>query len=127
MEIDQGFSPRGISSRILSVPDPASYRAAACSRLAGTLHLQPYVSSQDLTPRRIPDTEAHSRNQEKPKEYGIVNIVFNKIVESLKNVVTRVQMETRLKKDLMKTCGARGTDSCPYLTGDHKVGAERRL
>jgi transposase, IS5 family len=37
-------------------------------------------------------------NQEKAKEYGIVNIVFNKIVGSLKNVVTSVQMETRLKK-----------------------------
>jgi IS5 family transposase len=38
------------------------------------------------------------RNQEKAKEYGIVNIVFNKIVGSLKNVVSSVQMETRLKK-----------------------------
>jgi IS5 family transposase len=38
------------------------------------------------------------RNQEKAKEYGIVNIVFNKIVGSLKNVVTSIQMETRLKK-----------------------------
>jgi IS5 family transposase len=37
-------------------------------------------------------------NQEKAKEYGIVNIVFNKLVGSLKNVVTSVQMETRLKK-----------------------------
>jgi len=37
-------------------------------------------------------------NQEKAKEYGIVNIVFNKIVGSLKNVVSSVQMETRLKK-----------------------------
>jgi IS5 family transposase len=38
------------------------------------------------------------RNQEKAKEYGIVNIVFNKIVGSLKNVVTSIHMETRLKK-----------------------------
>jgi len=38
------------------------------------------------------------RNQEIAKGYGIVNIVFNKIVGSLKNVVTSVQMETRLKK-----------------------------
>ena len=37
-------------------------------------------------------------NQEKAKEYGIVNIVFNKLVGSLKNVVSSVQMETRLKK-----------------------------
>jgi IS5 family transposase len=41
---------------------------------------------------------ASLRNQEKAKQYGIVNIVFNKIVGSLKNVVTSVQMETRLKK-----------------------------
>jgi IS5 family transposase len=41
---------------------------------------------------------ASLRNQEKAKEYGIVNIVFNKIVGSLKNVVSSVQMETRLKK-----------------------------
>ena len=41
---------------------------------------------------------ASLRNQEKAKEYGFVNIVFNKIVGSLKNVVTSVQMETRLKK-----------------------------
>ncbi|OGP90681.1 MAG: hypothetical protein A2157_00510 [Deltaproteobacteria bacterium RBG_16_47_11] len=40
---------------------------------------------------------ASLRNQEKAKEYGIVNIVF-KIVGSLKSVVTSVQMETRLKK-----------------------------
>src|SRR5512139_1375147 len=38
------------------------------------------------------------RNQEKAKEYGIVNIVFNKIVGSMKNVVSSIQMETRLKK-----------------------------
>jgi len=41
---------------------------------------------------------ASLRNQEIAKGYGIVNIVFNKIVGSLKNVVTSVQMETRLKK-----------------------------
>jgi IS5 family transposase len=41
---------------------------------------------------------ASLRNLEKGKEYGIKNIVFNKIVGSLQNVVTSVQMETRLKK-----------------------------
>ena len=41
---------------------------------------------------------ASLKNQEKAKEYGIVNIVFNKIVGSMKNVVTSVHMETRLKK-----------------------------
>jgi len=38
------------------------------------------------------------RNREKAKEHGIKNIVFNKLVGSLKNVVSRVQRETRLKK-----------------------------
>jgi len=41
---------------------------------------------------------ASLKNQETAKEYGIVNIVFNKIVGSLKNVATSVHMETRLKK-----------------------------
>jgi IS5 family transposase len=41
---------------------------------------------------------ASLRNQEKAKEYGLVNIVFNKIVGSLKNLVTSANMETRLKK-----------------------------
>jgi transposase, IS5 family len=41
---------------------------------------------------------ASLRNQEKAKAYGIANIVFNKIVGSLKNVVSSVGMETRLKK-----------------------------
>lgn len=41
---------------------------------------------------------ASLRNQEIAKGYGIANIVFNKIVGSLKNVVSSVQMETRLKK-----------------------------
>ncbi len=41
---------------------------------------------------------ASLRNLAKGKEYGIKNIVFNKIVGSLQNVVTSVQMETRLKK-----------------------------
>ena len=41
---------------------------------------------------------ASLKNQGKAKEYGIVNIVFNKIVGSLKNLVTSGNMETRLKK-----------------------------
>ncbi len=41
---------------------------------------------------------ASFQNQEKAKEYGIKNIVFNKIVGSLKNVATSVKMETQLKK-----------------------------
>jgi IS5 family transposase len=53
-----------------------------------------------ITPRDMVTDGAYGslRNQGKAKEYGIVNIVFNKIVGSLKNVVTSIQMETRLKK-----------------------------
>ena len=57
-------------------------------------------SDYGIRPRDMVTDGAYAslRNQEKAKEYGIVNIVFNKIVGSLKNVVTSVQMETRLKK-----------------------------
>ncbi len=53
-----------------------------------------------LRPRDMVSDGAYAslRNQEKAKEYGVVNIVFNKIVGSLKNVVQSVHMETRLKK-----------------------------
>ncbi len=41
---------------------------------------------------------ASLRNHGKAKAYGIANIVFNKIVASLENIVTSANMETRLKK-----------------------------
>jgi IS5 family transposase len=41
---------------------------------------------------------ASLKNQETAKGNGVVNIVFNKIVGSLKNIVTSGNMETRLKK-----------------------------
>lgn len=41
---------------------------------------------------------ASMKNAEIAKEQGIVNIVFNKIVGSLKNIVSSKNMETRLKK-----------------------------
>jgi IS5 family transposase len=41
---------------------------------------------------------ASLKNQETAKGKGVVNIVFNKIVGSLKNMVTSANMETRLKK-----------------------------
>lgn len=41
---------------------------------------------------------ASLKNQEIAKGRGVVNIVFNKIVGSLKNIVTSGNMETRLKK-----------------------------
>jgi len=53
-----------------------------------------------ITPRDMVTDGAYAslRNQGKAKEYGVVNIIFNKIVGSLKNVVTSANMETRLKK-----------------------------
>lgn len=41
---------------------------------------------------------ASKANAEYAQEQGIVNIVFNKIVGSLKNIVSSKNMETRLKK-----------------------------
>ena len=57
-------------------------------------------SDYGIQPRDMVSDGAYAslRNQEKAKEYGIVNIVFNKIIGSLKNVVQSVHMETRLKK-----------------------------
>ena len=57
-------------------------------------------SDYGICPRDMVSDGAYAslRNQEKAREYGIVNIVFNKIVGSLKNVVQSVHMETRLKK-----------------------------
>jgi len=53
-----------------------------------------------ITPRDMVTDGGYAslRNQGKAKEYGIVNIIFNKIVGSLKNLVTSANMETRLKK-----------------------------
>jgi len=53
-----------------------------------------------ITPRDMVTDGGYAslRNQGKSKEYGIVNIIFNKIVGSLKNLVTSANMETRLKK-----------------------------
>lgn len=41
---------------------------------------------------------ASLKNQQSAREAGIVNIVFNKIVGSLKNLTSSLNMETRLKK-----------------------------
>ncbi len=53
-----------------------------------------------LTPRDVVTDGGYAslKNQETAKEKGVVNIVFNKIVGSLKNMVTSCNMETRLKK-----------------------------
>jgi len=53
-----------------------------------------------ITPRDMVTDGGYAslRNQGKAKEYGIVNIIFNKIVGSLRNLVTSANLETRLKK-----------------------------
>lgn len=53
-----------------------------------------------VTPRDVVTDGGYAslKNQEKAKEKGVVNIVFNKIVGSLKNIATSLNMETRLKK-----------------------------
>ena len=54
----------------------------------------------DVTPRDVVTDGGYAslKNQEKAKERGVVNIVFNKIVGTLKNLVTSGNMESRLKK-----------------------------
>jgi IS5 family transposase len=54
----------------------------------------------DVTPRDVVTDGGYAslKNQEKAKGKGVVNIVFNKIVGTLKNIVTSGNMESRLKK-----------------------------
>jgi IS5 family transposase len=54
----------------------------------------------DVTPRDVVTDGGYAslKNQEKAKGRGVVNIVFNKIVGTLKNLVTSGNMESRLKK-----------------------------
>ena len=53
-----------------------------------------------VTPRDVVTDGGYAslKNQEIAKGKGVVNIVFNKIVGSLKNITTSLNMETRLKK-----------------------------
>lgn len=59
-----------------------------------------FRSDDGITPRDMVTDGGYAllRNQGKAKECGIVNIIFNKIVGSLKNLVTSANMERRLKK-----------------------------
>jgi IS5 family transposase len=54
----------------------------------------------EVTPRDVVTDGGYAslKNQEIAKGKGVVNIVFNKIVGSLKNIATSLNMETRLKK-----------------------------
>ncbi len=62
--------------------------------------LERIVDNYGITPRDVVTDGGYAslRNQETAKGKGVVNIVFNKIVGSLKNIVTSGNMETRLKK-----------------------------
>lgn len=53
-----------------------------------------------ITPRDVVTDGGYAslKNQDKAKERGVINIVFNKIVGSLRNIVTSGNMESRLKK-----------------------------
>lgn len=56
--------------------------------------------SYGVTPRDVVTDGGYAslKNQDTAKEKGVVNIVFNKIAGSLRNIVTSGNMETRLKK-----------------------------
>jgi len=58
------------------------------------------IKNYDVTPHdwATDGGYASKANAEYAKEKGIVNIVFNKVVGSLKNIVSSCNMETRLKK-----------------------------
>jgi IS5 family transposase len=62
--------------------------------------LQRMKRDYGITPRDVVTDGGYAslKNQEKAKETGVVNIVFNKIVGTLKNIVTSGSMESRLKK-----------------------------
>lgn len=57
-------------------------------------------SNYGITPRDIATDGGYASlaNSKAAQDKGIVNIVFNKIVGSMKNIVTSKSMETRLKK-----------------------------
>lgn len=62
--------------------------------------LEKVMSSYGITPRDIATDGGYAskKNAETARDKGIVNIVFNKIVGSLQNKVSSLNMETRLKK-----------------------------
>jgi len=62
--------------------------------------LSKVITDYQVTPRdSVTDGGYASKvNQQYAKEQGITNIVFNKIVGSLKNITSSLKMETKLKK-----------------------------
>jgi len=62
--------------------------------------LDSIISNYGIVPRDSATDGGYAslKNQAKAKAKGIVNIVFNKVVGSLQNIVSSKNMETRLKK-----------------------------
>jgi IS5 family transposase len=62
--------------------------------------LKEVIAAYQRTPRDVATDGAYAsaKNQQAAKGLGIVNIVFNKVVGSLRNIASSQQMETRLKK-----------------------------
>jgi IS5 family transposase len=62
--------------------------------------LERIQQNYEVTPRDVVTNGGYAslKNQGIAKEKGVVNIVFNKIVGSLKNIATSLNMEPRLKK-----------------------------
>lgn len=58
------------------------------------------INNYEIVPQNIVVDGGYTSqaNQDYSKEKGIVNIVFAKIVGSMKNIVSSSHMETRLKK-----------------------------
>lgn len=58
------------------------------------------ISNYNIVPRDVATDGGYATkaNMEYAKQKGIVNIVFNKIVGSMKNIVSSLSMEKRLKK-----------------------------
>jgi len=62
--------------------------------------LEDVIASYQRVPRDVATDGAYAsgHNQKVAQKLGVKNIVFNKVVGSLENIVSSLQMETRLKK-----------------------------
>lgn len=62
--------------------------------------LEEVIASYQKVPRDVATDGAYAsrHNQKVAQKLGIKNIVFNKVIGSLQNITSSVQMETRLKK-----------------------------
>jgi IS5 family transposase len=62
--------------------------------------LEDVIASYQKVPRDVATDGAYAsgHNQEVAQQFGVKNIVFNKVIGSLQNITSSLQMETRLKK-----------------------------